>query len=87
MGKIPQFSTLDEASKFWDAHDFEDYVEDTKLVAVKVKISRQTRTLTVPLDSMVFKRIEALAAKRGVRAEVIVSSWLKERVKKESASR
>ena len=87
MAKIPRFSTLEEASKFWDAHDFEDYVADTEPVTVKVKISRQTRTLTVPLDSMVFRRIEALAAKRGVRAEVIVSSWLKERAKKESAAR
>ncbi len=87
MADIPRFKTLEEAAKFWDTHDFEDYVEDTEPVTVKVKIARRTRTLTVPLDRVLFRRIEALAAKRGVRPETIVSSWLKERARKESAAR
>ncbi len=87
MANIPRFKTLEEAAKFWDTHDFEDYVEDTEPVTVKVKIARRTKTLTVPLDWVVFRRIEALAAKRGVRTETIVSSWLKERASKESAAR
>ncbi len=87
MAKIPRFSTLEAAAKFWDTHDFEDYLEDTEPVTVRVKITRGTKTLTVPLDSMVLRRIQALAAKRGVRAETIVSSWLKERARRESAAR
>jgi len=87
MAKIPRFKTLEAASKFWDTHDFEDYVEDTEPVTVKVKIARRAKTLTVPLDGMVFRRIQAVAAKRGVPAETIVSSWLRERVKKESSAR
>ncbi len=84
MAEIPCFKNLDEAAKFWDTHDFEDYVEHTEPVTVTVKIARRTKTLTVSLDRVDFRRIEELAAKRGVRAEAIVSSWLRERARKES---
>ncbi|MBI4606140.1 MAG: hypothetical protein HY721_29590 [Planctomycetes bacterium] len=87
MAKIPRFSSLEEAAKFWDTHDFEDYVGDTQPVALKVKSPRRTRTLTIPVDGSVLRRIEALAARRGVRAEAIVSSWVKERARKEAAAR
>lgn len=65
--KLPRFKTLDEAAKFWDTHDFEDYLDETEPVTVKVKIARPTKTLTVPLDGMVFRRIEALAAKYALK--------------------
>ena len=79
MAKIPQFKTLEEAAEFWDTHDFEDYIDDTEPVTITVKIPRRKKTLTVPLDLKVYEQIEDLAAKRGVRAEKMVSSWLKEK--------
>jgi len=74
MAKIPKFQSLDEAAQFWDTHDFEDYVSDTEPVAINVRIPRRQKTLTVPLDLKVYQRIEALAAKRGVRIEKMVSA-------------
>lgn len=49
MAKIPKFRSLDEATEFWDTHDFEDYVSDTAPVAITVRIPRRQITLTVPL--------------------------------------
>lgn len=79
MARIPKFKSLEEAAEFWDSHDFADYVADTEPVAISVKIPRRKRTVTIPLDVRVYQRIEALAAKQGVRLEKLVSAWLKEK--------
>lgn len=77
--KIPNFKTLEEAAEFWDTHDFEDYIGDTEPVSIKIKIARLKKTIAVPVDLKVYERIEALAAKRGVRVEKIISSWLEQK--------
>lgn len=87
MAKIPKFKTLEEAAEFWDTHDFEDYVDDTEPVTVTVKIPRRKKTLTIPIERKVYERIEALAAKRGMSPEKMVSAWLKEKTKEEMAVR
>lgn len=87
MAKIPKFQSLDDAAEFWDTHDFEDYAADTEPVSITVRIPRRQKTLTVPLDLKVYQRIEALAAKRGVRMERLVSAWLKEKALSESAAK
>jgi len=87
MAKIPQFKTLEEAAEFWDTHDFEDYIDDTEPVTITVKTPRRKKTLTVPLDAKVYEQIKALAAKRGVRAEKMVSLWLKDKAMEELAAR
>ena len=81
MARIPKFKSLDEASRFWDSHDFEDYVEDTEPVSVTVRIPRRKKILTVPLDLKVYERIEAVAAKRGLPVEKLVVAWIKEKAK------
>ena len=87
MAKIPRFKTLEQAARFWDTHDLEDFIEDTEPISMTVKIARRRKTLTVPIDLKIYRQIEALAAKRGVRAETIVLSWLKEKARKEAAAR
>jgi len=62
--KVPKFKTLEEAADFWESHDFEDYVEDTEPVAMTVRIRRQKKVLTVPIELKVYERLEALAARR-----------------------
>lgn len=84
MAKIPKFTSLEEAAEFWDTHDFEDYVDDTEPVSIAVKIPRRKRMLTVPLDLKFYRRLEALAAKRGVGVEQLVASWLKEKATAQS---
>jgi len=87
MPKIPKFKTLDEAAIFWDTHDFEDYLADTEPVSISVKIPRRKRTLAIPLDLPVYQQIQAVAARRRVRVEKLVSSWLREKALAESAGK
>ena len=84
MAKIPEFKTLDEAAAFWDTHDFEDYVDDTEVVTFEVHIPRWRKSLTIPVEPQVYEQIEALAARRGIRVESLVSSWLKEKAGSET---
>jgi len=77
--KVPKFKTLEEAADFWESHDFEDYVEDTEPVAMTVRIRRQKKVLTVPIELKVYERLEALAARRRIRVEALVSRWLREK--------
>ena len=86
MSRIPKFKTLEEAADFWDTHDFEDYVGDTEPVSISVKIPRRKKTLRVPVALKVYEKIETLAAKRGVTAEKLVSSWLKQKATEEAAA-
>ena len=79
MAKIPEFKTLDEAAVFWDTHDFEDYVEDTGVVAFEIHIPRRRRPLVIQLEPQVYERIEDLAARQGILVEKLISSWLKEK--------
>jgi predicted DNA binding CopG/RHH family protein len=83
---MPRFRTLEEAADFWDTHDFEDYVEDTKPVRIAVTIPRRKKTLKIPLALKVYEQIETVAAKRGVPAARLVSSWLKKKATEEMAS-
>jgi len=79
MKKIPKFKSLDEAAAFWDSHDFEDYVGDTKPVKITVRIPPRQKFLTIPVDLKVYERLEALAAKRGMRVEKLAAAWLQEK--------
>jgi hypothetical protein len=87
MAKIPKFKGLEEAATFWDAHDFEDYRDDTEVVTITVAIPRRKNVMTIPVDLKLYHQMEALAAKRRVPVEKMVSDWLKDRAKTEAASR
>ena len=79
MAKIPHFATLEEAARFWDTHDFEDYVDDTRAATLAVNSSQQEATLSVPVPLGVYERIEALAAQRNMSVEKLVRAWLEEK--------
>ena len=86
MAKIPKFKSLEEAAAFWDVHDFEDYRGDTEPVALTVRIPRRTKVLAIPLDLRTYQQIEALAARRGIGMDKLVSKWLKDKLLAESAT-
>lgn len=79
MARIPKFQSLDEAAQFWETHDFEVFVNDTEAADITVEISHRKKTLTVPVDSRMYRKIEALALQLRVPVEELISSWLKEK--------
>lgn len=87
MARIPRFRTLEEAAEFWDTHDLEDYVDDTEPVTLTVALRHRKKVLTVALPLELYERIEALAARRGLRLEKMIVEWLKEKSLQESAGK
>ena len=50
MEKIPKFKTDEEASRFREAHSFQEYNRDTKEAGVKF-IRRPKKTIPIRFDS------------------------------------
>ncbi len=86
MATIPKFKSLEEAAAFWDTHDFEDYRDDTESVAIKVRLPRRQKALTIPLDLRTYQQIEALAERKRMGIDKLVAKWLKEWLLAETAS-
>ena len=71
------FESLEEAGKFWDTHDSADYEEFMRDIEVKVDIRR--RTYLVPVDSILYRRIQSIARKKGISTEALVNKWIQEK--------
>lgn len=71
------FGSLEEAGKFWDTHDsgdYEEYFED-----VECEFDIKTRTISV--DSTLYDEVRAIAKKKRIPADKLVSRWIKEKVR------
>ncbi len=71
------FKTIEEAAEFWDTHDSADYEEYMKDVEFEVDIKR--RTYLISLDSDLYRKVRAIARKKGVPAEKLVNIWIEEK--------
>lgn len=71
------FSSLEEAGEFWDTHDsgdYEEYFEDVECV-----FDIQKRTISV--DSALYNEVRAIAKKKRIPADKLVSRWIKEKLR------
>jgi len=74
---IPQeFSTLEEAGEFWDAHSAADYWDDMENVEFEINI--QDRRYAVLLDDAVYHAVESLAATKGVQPDAFLNEFLRQ---------
>lgn len=71
------FNTIKEAAEFWDTHDSAEYEEYMRDVDCKVNIKR--RTYMISLDSMLYRKLRAIAKERGVQPETLVNLWIQEK--------
>ncbi len=71
------FKSLEEAAEFWDEHDSADYEDLMSDVDFEVDIKR--KTYLVRLDGEVYRKVRAVARKRGVPAEELVNHWVDEK--------
>lgn len=75
---IPKhFQSPEEAGQFWDSHDSADYEKDMADVECEIDIKR--RTFLVPLDRDLYRKVQSIARKRGVSAEVLLNMWILEK--------
>jgi len=73
------FSSIEEASDFWDTHDAGDYEEYLRPVKEKLTIN-ENLPQAVLLESTLMEQLKNTARKRGVSVETLINLWLKERL-------
>lgn len=71
------FKSLEEAADFWDSHDSADYDEYFKDVKAEVDIKRKTYLISI--DGALYDKVSAIAKKKHVRLETLVSRWIQEK--------
>ena len=73
------FSSLEEAAEFWDTHDsgdYEGFFED-----VECRFDVKTKSYLISLDGALYDKVRAVAKKRRVPAEKLLSRWIAEKLK------
>ncbi len=73
------FSSLEEASEFWDTHDsgdYEEYFED-----VRCEFDLKKRTHVVSIDGALYDKVRAVAKKKRVPADKLVARWIQEKLR------
>jgi predicted DNA binding CopG/RHH family protein len=86
VAKIPAFQNLEEAARFWDTHDFEDYADDTESVEFQVRFTPAQRGLRIKIGPDLYEEIKALAARQGQPMDQMVAAWLQEMVARQTAA-
>lgn len=73
------FDNLEEAAEFWDTHDSGDYEEYFKDVECKFVIKK--RTYLISMDGTLYDEVRAIAKKKRIPADKLVSRWIKEKLR------
>ena len=73
------FNTIEEAAEFWDTHSTADYEEYFEEVNCQFDIKKRTHLISI--DGAVYDRIRAIAKKKRIPADKLVSRWIKEKLR------
>ena len=73
------FNSIEEAAEFWDTHSTADYEEYFKEVDCEFDIKKRTHLISI--DGAVYDRIRAIAKKKRIPADKLVSRWIKEKLR------
>jgi hypothetical protein len=78
--RIPDFQSREEEAKFWDTHDFTEFLEETRPVKLRVG-TNLSEGLTVRLDRRDREELERRASEQGIGPSTLVRMWIKERLR------
>lgn len=82
--EIPNFKNENEERKFWDSHDFSDYVDQFELIELDLsKLKPTTETISLRLPGYLLRRIKEIANSRDVPYQSLMKIFLAERVERE----
>lgn len=73
------FDSLEEAGEFWDTHDSSDYEEYFHDVDCTFEIKKKTRLIS--MDGSLYDEVRAIAKKKRIPADKLVSRWIKEKLR------
>lgn len=74
---LEHFASLEEAANFWDTHSSADY--DEYFVDVDFEVDLKKRSLL--LDGGLYDEVRAIAKKKRIPADKLVSRWIKEKLR------
>ena len=77
--KLPEMSSYEEISDFWDTHSLADYWDQTEPADFEIAANARRRYL-VALDPQLLQRAQQLARKRGLSTESLVNLLLEQRI-------
>ena len=73
------FNSIEEAAEFWDTHSTADYEEYFKEVDCQFDIKKRTHLISV--DGALYDEVRAIAKKKRIPADKLVSRWIKEKLR------
>ena len=75
---LPHFRSLQDLVEFFDAHDMGDYWDHMPEAHFEVDINRRSRLVSIDEDLM--SQVAEIAKSQRVSVEVLIESWLRERI-------
>lgn len=78
LSSISKTDSDEKIGEFWDTHDFTEF--DTVAPDAEFEIIS-----TVPVQLELLTEIEKQADKRGMRVEVLVNQWLRQKLEEDAA--
>ncbi len=88
MPKLPEFETEEDLAAWVDTHDTAEYIDEMEDADEKFTVRRThftTKPLDVRLRTDLFAAIVDAAERRGIPYQMLVQTWLRERVMQETA--
>ena len=73
------FASLIEAAEFWDTHDSGEYEEFFTDVECKFDIKKRTHLIS--MDGSLYDEVRAIAKKKRIPTEKLVTRWIKEKLR------
>lgn len=80
--KLPKFNSIEELVDFFDARDMGEYEEEMPEVHFDVDIKRNHYLISV--DGYLMNKLLETAKEQRVSVEMLIDSWLKEKLLKVS---
>lgn len=83
--RIPTFDSIEEEAAFWDTHDTGDFEDEFEPVDVEIATDAG-HILSVRVDRPAFRRLSAIAKRRGVNIITLAQTWVLESIEREEAA-
>ncbi|MDQ3633109.1 MAG: BrnA antitoxin family protein [Acidobacteriota bacterium] len=75
---LPEFDSLDDLVNFFDENDFGDF--DEKLKEFHFDVDLKSKKHLIGIDEKISKTLAKIATQENTTTELLVNSWLKEKV-------
>jgi hypothetical protein len=69
--------SIDQASEFWDSHDFTEFPDIQEVKGVRFKLKKKKY---VGIDNRLYEKIKKQAQKLRINEDSLINDWLKEKV-------